>query len=240
MRKLLDYSFAIVIVVIIIGAVFLLCSMVAHRNVEPYTKVIVQVTEPVVLKDTLGREVLLMDQSVSTLDSLVYILNSKSAEIDYKYELFIKSREKESNLIEILASIVALILGVLSFLGIRSIKDIEEEVKESAQKIAKEQADASTTSILERIATTKIQEIAQKYYDTQYRDKLTEDIKKAVYRDYISAIEDKLSSKETLSEDVREENVEESPLASQESDIIVNPELSDDERLRMNRLTNNE
>ena len=193
MKQFLDCLFGIIIVAVVIATVFLIYSTVVRHDSQPYTKVVVQVSEPVVLKDASGCDTILIEQSASTLDSLVCLLNAKSEEIDYKYELLLKARENEYFLLEILASIIALIMGVLSFLGFRSIKDIEESVKEKAEKIAKDKADESTTAILERMANSKVQEIAENYYNRNYKDALIAEMKSLVNSEYIVRIEERLS-----------------------------------------------
>ena len=240
MKKFLDYLFGIIIVAVVIGIVFLIYTTVARHYIQPYTRVVVQVTEPFVLKDALGRDMVLIEQSTSTLDSLICLLNAKSEEIDYKYELLLKSRENESFLLEILASIIALIMGVLSFLGFRSIKDIEEGVKEKAEKIAKDKADESTTAILERMANSKVQEIAENYYNRNYKDALIAEMKGIVNSEYIVRIEEKLSLIENSLTVSQEEIIEDLSEPHQACDNIVVPNLSEEDRQRMNQLTNQE
>lgn len=240
MKKFLDYSFCIIIVIVVIGTVFLIYTTVSRHDIQPYTRVVVQVTEPIVLKDALGRDLILVEQSTSILDSLVCLLNKKSAEIDYKYELLLKARENESFLLEILASIIALIMGVLSFLGFRSIKDIEESVKENAEKIAKETANKSTTDILERIANSKVQEIAKAYYEKTYKGALIEEMKSVVSRDFIDDINDRLSRIETVEIPEQESSNDETFSTEDMSFVITASNMTEEERERMNRLTNQE
>lgn len=240
MKKFLDCLFGIIIVAVVIATFFLIYSTVVRHDSQPYTKVVVQVSEPVVFKDASGRDTILIEQSASTLDSLVCLFNAKSEEIDYKYELLLKARDNESFLLEILASIIALIMGVLSFLGFRSIKDIEESVKDKAEKIAKEKADESTTAILERMANSKVQEIAENYYNGNYKDALIAEIKSLVNREYIVSIEEKLSMIENSLTLRQEEIIEDLSEPNQACDIIVDPNLSEQDRQRMNQLTNQE
>lgn len=248
MKQFLDCLFGIIIVAVVIATVFLIYSTVVRHDSQPYTKVVVQVSEPVVLKDASGCDTILIEQSASTLDSLVCLLNAKSEEIDYKYELLLKARENESFLLEILASIIALIMGVLSFLGFRSIKDIEESVKEKAEKIAKEKAekiakdkaDESTTAILERMANSKVQEIAENYYNRNYKDALIAEMKSLVNSEYIVRIEERLSLIENSLALRQEEIIEDLSEPYQACDNIVVTNLSEEDRQKMNQLTNQE
>lgn len=238
MKQFLDCLFGIIIVAVVIATVILIYSTVVRHDIQPYTKVVVQVSEPVVIKDASGCDTILIEQSASTLDSLVCLLNAKSEEIDYKYELLLKARENESFLLEILASIIALIMGVLSFLGFRSIKDIEESVKEKAEKIAKDKADESTTAILERMANSKVQEIAENYYNRNYKDALIAEMKSLVNSEYIIRIEERLSLIENSLALRQEEIIEDLSEPHQACDNIVVTNLSEEDRRRINQLTN--
>lgn len=233
--KLLDCLFSIIIFVIVICTIITVCVTVISHDSAPYTKVTVQVAKPVVQKDTLGRDVLIIEQSASTLDSLVCLLDKKSEEIDYKHELLLKARENESFLLEILAGIVAVIMGVLSFLGFRSMKEIEEQAEETA----KQKAEESTTSILERLANSKIQDIAKEYYENTYKGALIDEIKRAVARAYIDNIEERLSSIEATK--VQEDQSSEESVATDELPIEINvPNFTEKERGEIVKLTNQE
>ena len=81
-----------------------------------------------------------MKENISQLNGIIDELNERNQIIDDKYELLLKSRERDSDFIRLISVIAAFIAALLGFLGYRTIKDIQERVESSAKDQAEDTA----------------------------------------------------------------------------------------------------
>ncbi len=100
-------------------------------------------------------------------DSVVARINRQEEELHRNYELFMKARQEDADIVKYLSILGGLIVSACAILGVRSLKEFMETVKTQVE------TDARTTASIEaqRIAAEEAQKIAQQTAKSEAKKK---------------------------------------------------------------------
>lgn len=103
-------------------------------------------------------------------DSLANVLKEQEEKLQQRYELFLKAREDDADITRMLSCLGAFILAMLGIFGIKSYKDLSENIERKAETKANEVASAKANEVAgtkaNEIASAKANEIAERIATT--------------------------------------------------------------------------
>lgn len=147
----LNYAAAILLCLCFVGIIVMACKCFTSQT--PQTHRIVLTVSPDSIYD---------DAKFSYYtDSLISVINKHEHVIADRYEAILEDKADTQKYWSIAGVLVSIILGIASFFGFKSIKDIEHDCKETAKSIA-----ASTAT---SISTTISKEKTQEYLNTNLK-----------------------------------------------------------------------
>ena len=140
----------------------------------------------------------------SQFQNLVEELNKQSQEITDKYEILLKSEETESDFFRLISCIAAFVIALFSFLGLRTIKDIEVKAQSLAEDKARDIAREYVSNHLEPEVESQLKDLVG---DSTAARLLREQLLKELIPQHITPLESRINKLESEKESfVQEES----------------------------------
>lgn len=184
---------------------FLVLWPVFHRNVK-VREVNISLSIP---RDSIAINQVLVDNE-SQMKKLLKELDKQSQEITDKYNILLESQETETDFFRLVSCIAAFIVALFSFLGYRTIKDIEDK----AQSLAADKADETAKDYVANHLETEVEvQLRDLVGDTTAARLLREQLMKELIPLHITPLENRITKLESEKpEKNMEEIVEDEPV----------------------------
>lgn len=182
MNKALTFAISLICIIFIVVVVFWTYRMFIYQP----TVTTVKITY-VLPKDSIQSSQALKITNEAT-DSLIYVLKEQEEKLQQRYELFLKAREDDADITRMLSCLGAFILAMLGIFGIKSYKDLSENLERTAEAKANEVAEikaneiasAKANEVAERIANTIATEVARTTSTTTISNLVNSSVQRAI------------------------------------------------------------
>jgi len=190
--------FYFIAVIFTITMVFLVVWPLLHRISEINE---IQITLAIPSDSIMSNSVI--NDNITQLNSIVEKINERNNIIDEKYNLFIKSRERDSDFFRLISVISAFIVALLGFLGYRTIKDIQDRVESSARDQAEKTSKQITEDVMSITVERKLNAMVSSSVASELiRAQIMEKINKEISAPLDARIEKQRETLELLSDRV--------------------------------------
>lgn len=147
------------------------------------------------------------EQQRMVLDSLTQAIARQEKELNYNYELFMKARNDDADMLKIISCIGGFLIAMLAVFGVKNIKDMKENIYQKVTEEAKQIARKTTQNKLNAIVKGVVED---RMNDNQSRERIVgEAVSKAIdkiNKDSLIKLEGRISDLERTSQAEAEGN----------------------------------
>lgn len=167
--------------------------------------------------------------NIETLKTLSATIEKQEEELHRYYELFLKARQDDADMLKIISILGAIIIAFGTFLGVRNLKDFKDKVSTDAKQTA---IDTVTRITNRTLKSTVSSEISKSFdNDVVFRD-IKSRIQEEIFTTFIAQLQEDVAElkkkKEPASEPVRNENSVENQPETQEEEDVEELEIPED------------
>lgn len=111
------------------------------------------------------------------LDSLKNCINRQEKELNQNYDLFMKARQEDTDLIKFISCIGAFVIALLSVFGIKNFRDLKSNIEESVKlDVHKQIRSTITTKLKSAIRDQITKEVTRDTYKKNIKEELIGDL----------------------------------------------------------------
>lgn len=162
------------------------------------------------------------DQQRMVLDSISQVIARQEKELNYNYELFMKARNDDADMLKIISCIGGFLIAMLAVFGVKNIKDLKDNIYQKVTEEAKEIAQNATRKKLNAIVKGVVEDHMN---ESQSKERLVgEAVSKAIdkiNKDSLIQLEGRISDLERISQVDAETHGRESTEGNANTDIAA-------------------
>lgn len=159
------------------------------------------------------------------VDSLINITKTTLESYEHHFQTETVQKEQEDNYKSFGALLLSVIVGLGSFFGFKSFKDIKDKGEQTAKEVASEKASELAERVAEEAAkkylASKLPEVVQKQFEESFKDTTINSIKESVKAELLPQI---LQALQDQPENKGEEDQSEGTCSEERGDGLMTPE----------------
>lgn len=186
------YYWVMSVIVVVLLAVFL--TVVGIRlchDREEVTQVRIELVAPAAGEDASRLEGM-NARELARLDS---VIAHQEQELNEQYELFMKARKEDADLVKILSCVGAFVLAMFSLFGIKKFSDIHDACRKEAERVAEDAAGKKAQAIAETTIRTEVAtRFREEYANGTVAATIKEEVKRNIIVESVTPLEDKVNN----------------------------------------------